>query len=621
MQSRPEYEALKRELASGWNTWNTYSVLSHVLLPQGLAISLGIKEYRGGVHLREALIGRTDPALEQIHPGPRSYDGAYTELTLRWRGIELLIQSATADGDLVLLITPRANQLIPATLTVEAGLMWNRPGFALVDSPNHISVRAGDLATGIYSNGEPVTEFNVQSIAPYLAFKLDRPIVISTGRPRSLEEVEARMRSRRAEVVGSHARFGKLAEAHAALQTCLAWDTIYDPANDRVISPVSRIWNSNQGGWVLFCWDTYFAAYLASLDSKALAYANAVEITRHLTADGFVPNTANAHGFVTRDRSQPPVGSMVVRELYRRFGDRWLIEMLFDDLLRWNRWWWSHRQRDHLLSWGSNAYAPVTGNEWESAAKGVGGRFGGALESGLDNSPMYDDTPFDSARGTLALQDVGLSGLYIMDCEALADLARVLGRADEAREIAQRGESVSAAMQSLWDDQAGIYCNRRIDTGAFEHRLSPTNFYSLFSRKCPPDRVGRLLQEHFYNPAEFWGEYVLPSIARSDPAYADQSYWRGRIWAPLNFLVYLALRRHDAPQARKDLAERSLKLLLQEWQSHGHVCEHYDADTGWGTTKAGAYGADRFYHWGALLALINFIEHHHVPAPEAPLVK
>ena len=123
-----EYQDLKRRLARGWNTWNTRSVLSHVLLPEGFALNLGLREYAGRRYLKEALIGRRDPEDEQIIPGPRSYDGRYTELMLAWRGIEMLIQSATDGDDLLLLVTPRANQLRPALLVAETGMLWNRPG-------------------------------------------------------------------------------------------------------------------------------------------------------------------------------------------------------------------------------------------------------------------------------------------------------------------------------------------------------------------------------------------------------------------------------------------------------------------------------------------------------------
>jgi putative isomerase len=93
-----------------------------------------------------------------------------------------------------------------------------------------------------------------------------------------------------------------------------------------------------------------------------------------------------------------------------------------------------------------------------------------------------------------------------------------------------------------------------------------------------------MMAEHFYNPAEFWGEWILPTIARNDPAYVDQNYWRGRIWGPMNFLVYLSLRKYDLPQACKDLSEKSKQLLMKEWLENGHVYENYDGNTGEGAT-------------------------------------
>lgn len=67
-----EYDCLKQRLACGWNTWNTRSVLSHVFLPEGFALNLGLKEYSGGAYLKEALIGRQGRGDEQIHPGPHT---------------------------------------------------------------------------------------------------------------------------------------------------------------------------------------------------------------------------------------------------------------------------------------------------------------------------------------------------------------------------------------------------------------------------------------------------------------------------------------------------------------------------------------------------------------------
>lgn len=55
------YDQLRRSISRGWNTWNTRSMLSHVQLPSGFAINLGIKEYQCGHHLTARSPGAAIP--------------------------------------------------------------------------------------------------------------------------------------------------------------------------------------------------------------------------------------------------------------------------------------------------------------------------------------------------------------------------------------------------------------------------------------------------------------------------------------------------------------------------------------------------------------------------------
>ena len=610
------YDALKHRLAQGWNTWNTRSVLSHVLLPEGFALNLGIKDYASRQYLKESLIGRRGDHDERIHPGLRTYDGAYTELKLFWRGVEVLVQSATtgeAGEDLVLLVTPQSQHRRAPLLAVEPGVLWNCPGYVTRENDCLLGHFAGRTVVAFGTHGT-VTDPYIAAQTPYLAMPLEGPVGVSTGRRWSVDEIQTLLESRRAERAAHVASFGDLADVYAAVQTCMAWDTIFEPEGNRVVSPVSRIWNVGWGGFVLFDWDTYFAAYLASIDNKDLAYANAIEITREKTERGFIPNFGTVTNLKSRDRSQPPVGSMVVRQLYQRYGDRWLLEEVFDDLLEWNHWWAVHRMHDGLLCWGSDPYTPLSDAHWE--VTGVGDRLGAALESGLDNSPMYDDIPFDKETHLMQLADVGLTGMYVMDCEALADIAAVLGRDDAAQELVARAAETRAALAALWDEDRGTFLNRRTDTGAASTRLSPTSFYALLADAATQMQAERMITGHFYNSTEFWGDWIMPSISRNDPAYPEQSYWRGRIWAPMNFLVYLGLRRYDLPVARADLAGKSRYLLMKEWLEKGHVHENYNPDTGEGCDVP---NSDHFYHWGGLLGLIAFIEAGVLDGPEMPL--
>ncbi len=205
----------------------------------------------------------------------------------------------------------------------------------------------------------------------------------------------------------------------------------------------------------------------------------------------------------------------------------------------------------------------------------------------------------------LELEDVGLTGLYIMDCDALIELAGILNETDCIAELQRRKAIAQQGLDGMWDEEYGFFCNRRTDTGEFSRRISPTNFYALYSDHLDCDRIRRMLDEHYYNEEEFYGEWMLPSTARSDPAFKDQEYWRGRVWAPLNFLTYLALRKQGCAEECWDLAEKSEHIFRKEWEEHRHIHENYNAITGEGCD---VLSSDKFYHWGALLSVIALMD-------------
>lgn len=593
-------------MKTGWNTWNVRSVLSHVHLPDAFAITLGLKTYNQGCCLRESLIGRKGKGDERVVPGPHAYDGSFTSLELEWNGFRMRVETAVENNDWFCIVTPLNRAVKTPVLAIEAAVLWNRPGWARRDG-DRLVIENGCKALAVYATGtqrsdEPVVEM----YSPYLLVLLDGPVCVATNAARLLDTPS---------IVGNRKRIfmesrSALSEVCNAMQICLAWDTIYDPFNDRVISPVSRIWSCHAGGWVLFDWDTYFAAWMASLECKDLAYGNARAITDEITERGFIPNFAHPSGFKSRDRSQPPVGALVVRALCDRFGETVLARDLFDKLLSWNRWWPVHRDQDGYLCWGSNPYDPVTGCGYETLPLNT--RFASALESGLDNSPMYKDMPYDPTVNRMQMADVGLMSFYITDCREMAELARRIGRDDVVGELLGRADQYASKLKSMWCGETGLFLNKRLDNGEFQHRLSPTHFYPLLAKVATPEQAARMIDEHFFNPTEFWGEWIMPSIARNDELYGAQNYWQGRIWAPMNFLVYLGLCNYDLPEARKALVEKSEALLLKEWREHGHVHENYHADTG---TGCDAGNSDAFYHWGGLLGLISVLEHERAQHP------
>lgn len=598
-----EYEQMKKQVLRGWNTWNTWSILSHTHLPEGFTINLCLKDTGMSAYLKDADVGNKGEKDAVVFPYEHAYDGSYTRLRLTWNGIEIEVTSAVEDDEMVVLVTPLSLPERPVLLVAELAILWNRPG-RLINDGNDIYAECGDRIFRVYTTGEYKADPYVRTQTPYISVNLNDKVGFSTGVKRNLSEIESIISRMALRHANRAERFGELKEVYKAMQTCMAWDTIYEPAKNRIVSTVSRRWNKFWSGYVLFCWDNYFAAQMAAVDSKEIAYSNLIEMTAERTEAGFVPNFASALGASSRDRSQPPVGATSLLEVYKIWKEKWIVEYLFEALVKWNDWWFEHRQIEPgLFAWGSDPYTPVVGHYSES--EGVNDRFGAALESGLDNSPMYDDMPFDKERHIMLLADVGLTGLVIMDCRSLIELADIVGDEKRRSILAERLAVCEKSIQRLWCDEDGFFYNYRTDTDTFEKRISPTNFYALYSSSVTDEQAKRMIEEHFYNPDEYWGDYVLPSIARNDPAYPEQEYWRGRIWAPMNFLVYGALKAHSLDRPARDLAERSAKLLLKEWLAKGHVHENYCANTGEGCN---VWSSDSFYHWGGLLGLIALRE-------------
>ena len=216
----------------------------------------------------------------------------------------------------------------------------------------------------------------------YINTPLDKKIAISSGKSTSVEVVEHIINQAKVNFESGSSKFTKSADTYNAMQTVLAWTTIYDPNNHRVINPVSRTFSND---WVLFDWDTYFAAYMLSLNNKDLAYANAIAITKEITAKGFIPNNSQP-GHKSEDRSEPQVGSIIVREIYQKYQEKWFLKEVYNELLSWNRWRAANRYIDGYLVYGTDPYD--YGDSKSRSATESGKIKTASWESGMDNSPM-----------------------------------------------------------------------------------------------------------------------------------------------------------------------------------------------------------------------------------------
>jgi len=375
-----------------------------------------------------------------------------------------------------------------------------------------------------------------------------------------------------------------------AVRDVIAWNTVWDGINARPYTAISRNWDiAKFGGFGVWLDDQLYAAMAAAMLDPELARENLAVSLSNATPEGNLACLITAmDGWV--DRTQIPVASFVAWSIFARTGSRSMLSLAYDALARNQRWWW--RVRDPhgrgLVSYG-------TSDVGEGLYKGT--HFGARNESSMDNAPIHDETRYDPETRTLDCLDVGLNSLVALDAEMLALIAAELGDAEGAAEFAARAEATRRRIrEELWDESRGIFANRLWD-GRFVKSVGPTSFYPLIAGAASPEQVERLLA-HLDDPELFGGRFGLPGVARNDPAFPDNTYWRGRIWPPLNFLTWHGLKRVGRHAEASKLASKSLALFAQSWDERRLCPENFNADSGEALDQPDTEG---FYGWGVLM--------------------
>jgi putative isomerase len=580
--------------AYGWNTWNNANLLNYVLLPQGLSLRINFRplvESSSPFYITESYISDTHNDSDvRIIPLAHSINDNYTELRIVWRGLTAKIQTATYKDDLLILYTPEFVPENPPLLILEVGTIWNKKGM-IQKKDNFIQADFGPKGFSIGSSQKD-TSILLPLQSPYLAMNSAIETGFYTGRKRTLEFVQRFVNGRKKQISGHKNLFNEKADVYDALQSSLAWNMMYDANNNRVLTTSSRKLNEKYGGYFIKSQDGYFTALMQAFENKSLAYGNAISVGNEICPEGFVPGYSSGINIKSFDHSSGPIGSMVCKMIYDKYSEDWFLKEVYPNLLSWNRWWDKKRNNRGYLSWGSNPYQHINNSNSAQAAM---------QESGMEDSPIFDDIEFNKETNMFEQASVGLLSLYVADCNKLAEIAEILGYHEDAKELKERASKYTVKLESLWDEEAGIYKDLNLVNNKFSALLSPQNFYPLLAGVPSKEQAQRMINEHLLSPDEFLSNYPIPSVNINTDVWSD----RVKIYSSMNFLVYLGLRNYDAPVARELLVEKSEQILLKNIKENNSLYETYNTFVGLGISES---ESDSYYSTGGLLALMVLME-------------
>ncbi|MER6529379.1 trehalase family glycosidase [Streptomyces sp. NPDC001508] len=564
-----------------WNTWDVRYHTAVVHPPSGIRIRAGIRTPDGRV------IDDFTWRRGLVRLGHHTVDGGYAEVTVH----------CTEDCCGAARLRLRFAKTAPGVLSGSAELSGHTAGHAIV-------LRTDGFTDGRRPDLSAPAVFETPGELHFDVAKLRFGCGVAQGARPLDADLDAAGRKADAAALATSGLLGRAGEGYTR---SLTWNTVLRSDGARVITPTSRDFVSRErrgfyGTWALHCWDTFFSGLTATWIDHDYARGIFGQMLEQATPQGFVPNRVCDDRGRTDDRSQPPVGAYTVLKAYRSTGlcdatrDRRLLTEAYDVLRDWHDWWPRARRGPHgLLAWGSDPTDDPGSATADSTKR----------ESGMDDSPMWDEIAYDPRTHTMDLADVGLNALHAADAEAVADMAGLLQDAPtEQRLRAEHAATAARIEEHLWDEAAGHHRNLRAD-GGFDLHLAPSMLYPLLAG-TPSAQRARRLAATLLHPELLGGSPPLPSVSRSDPGY-DRHYMRGRVWGPVAFLAVEGLRRYGLRERAAAIADELLGMFRREWEEHSHVHENYpsgpDEDIHFFDARS-----DYLLTWGNLLAYLAMQE-------------
>ncbi|QSF54779.1 MGH1-like glycoside hydrolase domain-containing protein [Brevundimonas fontaquae] len=351
-------------------------------------------------------------------------------------------------------------------------------------------------------------------------------------------------------------------------------------------------------------WDSAFVALGFATFDRDRAWVEIETLFKAQWTDGFLPHIvfwqddpgyfpgperwASGTDPLTSGITQPPVAATVVRALWDQGGvaDRPRLEALFPKLMAWHRWFWRYRDR-------SGQGLVVALHPWETGRDNAPewDRPGAAIDasdvapyvrrdtSHLDASMRPTALEYDryvalldfgrergwdhgriAAENPFQVADVGLTMILLRADRDLLALAEALGRQDDASDLRERIALAEQGVDWLWNEEVGAYGSRDLLTGEPSGFITSASFLSFYAGLKHPDRDARLLGHLDRIGARV--RYLTPSLDPADPGFDMMRYWRGPVWAVVNYMIGqgLAETGHGAMAER---VRRDTRDLIQ----------------------------------------------------------
>jgi putative isomerase len=307
----------------------------------------------------------------------------------------------------------------------------------------------------------------------------------------------------------------------------------------------------------LWLWDSAMHALAYRYVDPELARNQIRAMLSNQFPNGMIPDAVYDDGVVASidhpfigEVTKPPILAWTALKLHEMDPDESFLQEIYVPLVRLHAWWFTMNDDD---------------------GDGLA-QYNHPYSSGLDNSPLWDEG--------MPVESPDLNTYLCVQMGSLAMIAEKLGMQAEGAMWRRRAAAIVQRMiRDLWDVDAGLFWAVHDEEPI--RIVTPFNLYPIWTGQLPVEIRDKLIA-HLKNPDEFWGPFVIPTVARNDPHYDPDTMWRGPVWANVNYFFIEALEQIQEYELANELRSRTLDLIM----SHSNIYEYYNAETGDVPSKA-----------------------------------
>lgn len=327
-------------------------------------------------------------------------------------------------------------------------------------------------------------------------------------------------------------------------------------------------WGFSSGFW---SWDSWKIAAALCRWEPELAKDHVRALFDYQAKEGMIPDFVSPIRYINNLRdTKPPLASWAVEEIFKTDGDLKFVSEMFEQLLKYHRWWYVYRDVDvdGVCEYGSSD------GTLEAAA----------WESGMDNAVRFDSVVMmkgeEEKAWSMNQESVDLNAYLYREKITLAHFARLLEKEEIARKLEREADVLRESICALmYDEEKGYFFDSSLNGESKIRIYGPEGWLPLWAdvaQVWQAEKVKEVMMD-----ARHFNSYIpLGTLSVSHPELEPEwGYWRGPVWLDQAYFGIRGLRNYGYEKEADDMTLKILRHcrgLLEDAPVH----ENYNPLTG-----------------------------------------